>query len=1541
VGALGAALSVLSSGVSSGLTLSATAAHTAAAASTRLPRQLLDLADRERVGGRRASVHGDRAMIEVRGTERGDTQRYARDLVAAIAALPGVAWAGVNAPLGRVVATLRDPATPLADLVEAVDRVERAHLAAHPDGDPPPDASVLDHTGLRRTAGAAAATGLGFALSGVGAVVRHTPLPGELATLVTVVDTQPRLRRAVESVLGRSATDVGLALLSGVAQGLAGNRAALLVDAGQRVSAVVEARAEHAAWITREPDLLAKPELTTAEPVTARRPVPLPPGPVERWADRSGMAGLAAFGLGLPLTGSPRQAVNLALATVPKPARVAQEAFASAVGRVLARRGAVVLDPAVLRRLEWVDTVVLDSDVLVTGELMLGEVVPLGDSGPTEIATALHALFRSRKPTQTRRGDGWELRPLTDADLSGLDSGDGTVGDGTVGDGTVGDGTVGAAAARARERLREAGAVHLLWLTQGGQPRAVASVVEEPSEAIEALAAAAHRSGLRLVIAGSAQPLPRGVAQSVTHAVVPGGERLLGTVRELQVQGSTVLLVSARRAALGNADVGVGVDDPNGTPAWGAQLLVGSDLELAALVIEACGPAARMSRHGVRLAQIGSAMAGIAVLLDRGWGMGSRGAQSASLAVNVASAAALAQGSWMGTQVGRRPLAPPISRVPWHAMPADAVLDRLEVGAEGLSTGQARRRHRAAGTAPPARGLLGGLLEAVVRELDNPLTPILAGGAALSAAVGSVTDAGLVAGVSGLSALVGGVQRVRTDRAVAKLMAGSAVLARVRRDGRWVELPADELVVGDVVELRSGQVVPADCRVLEAQQLQADEASLTGEPFPVTKHPEPVAVASIAERSSMVYEGTSVAAGRGVAVVVATGGSTEVGRSLAATRGAAPPTGVETRLDAITNTTMPLALGAAGAVVAAGLLHRRPLRDSLGAGVSLAVASVPEGLPFLVNAAQLASARRLSRYGALVRNPRTIEALGRVDTLCFDKTGTLTEGRITLAAVDDTVRTGELGSLADEHRAVLAAGLRATPRRRRGQPLEHLTDQAVTEGAEEASVTRQDGLGAWRRLAVLPFEPSLGLHATLADTTGAAGADGSSTERVGERREALLSVKGAPEIVLPRCGHLLRRGKRVAVTGSVRQRLDRRVEELAGQGYRVLAVAERIDLPRRRLAEDEIHDLRLLGFLALADPVRPAAADSVRALRDAGVQIVMITGDHPGTAEAVADRLDVRNGGKVITGPELDELDDGALDELLPHVNVVARGTPAHKVRVVQAFQRLGRTVAMTGDGANDAPAIRLAEVGIALGRKATPAARAAADLVITDERLETILAALVEGRGMWASVREALGILVGGNIGEIAFTVLGAAVSGQSPLNTRQLLLVNLLTDLAPALAIALRPPSSTSAAELLREGPEASLGEALTRDITRRAIVTTGAATAAWTAARFTGRPTRARTVALAALVGTQLGQTLVTGGLSPSVLAAGLGSAAALAAIIQTPGVSQFFGCTPLGPLGWAIAGGAATASTVLAPFVPSSLVPQRLLASGGSTSRPSPT
>ena len=617
-------------------------------------------------------------------------------------------------------------------------------------------------------------------------------------------------------------------------------------------------------------------------------------------------------------------------------------------------------------------------------------------------------------------------------------------------------------------------------------------------------------------------------------------------------------------------------------------------------------------------------------------------------------------------------------------------------------------------------------------------------------------------------------------------------------------------------------MVPADCRLLEARALQADESSLTGESFPVDKTTVPVPARAIADRRSMLYEGTAVAAGRATAVVVATGSATETGRSMAAASGAAPVTGVEARLAQITRTTLPLALGSAGAVVAAGLLRGRPAADSIGAAVGLAVASVPEGLPFLVSAAQLASARRLAARGALVRNPRTIEALGRVDVLCFDKTGTLTQGRMAVAAVSDgTVsdRTGRRpgGALGSPRRQVLAAALRATPQPRAGRRAEHMTDAAVVTAAAAGQVTRADGHPGWRRGAALPFEPSRSYHATL----------GSS------RNGTLLSVKGAPEVILPRCASW--RGR--SLHPAARKRLSAQLDRLTSEGYRVLAVAENPVTAHLQLADDEVTNLAFAGFVAFGDPVRTTAGASVRELREAGVHVVMITGDHPATAAAIAAELDVLNGGTVVTGTELDRLDDDALCAALADASVIARSTPAHKVRVVQAFQRLGRTVAMTGDGANDAAAIALADVGIALGQRGTPAARAAADLVVSDDRLETIIAAVVEGRAMWASVRQAIGILVGGNIGEVGYTLIGSLLTGRSPLSARQLLLVNLLTDLAPALAVALRPPDPESASTLLAEGPEASLGSALTEEVAVRAVATAAGATAAWLGARATG--------------------------------------------------------------------------------------------------------
>jgi cation-transporting ATPase I len=319
------------------------------------------------------------------------------------------------------------------------------------------------------------------------------------------------------------------------------------------------------------------------------------------------------------------------------------------------------------------------------------------------------------------------------------------------------------------------------------------------------------------------------------------------------------------------------------------------------------------------------------------------------------------------------------------------------------------------------------------------------------------------------------------------------------------------------------------------------------------------------------------------------------------------------------------------------------------------------------------------------------------------------------------------------------------------------------------------------------------------------------------------------------------------------------------------------------------------------------------------VSILMITGDHPSTAEAIAEELDLLQDKTIVTGAELASLTDADLDRRIADVAVFARVTPSQKVRVVRALQRAGRVVGMAGDGANDAAAIRLANVGIAVGESSTAAARGAADIVLTDGRIETLVDAIVEGRAMWASVRNAVSILMGGNLGEIGFTLGAGLLDGRPPLVARQLLLVNLLTDVAPAMAIALKPPTPKSFESLANETPDAALGEPLNREIAVRAIVTALGAGSAWTFARLTGTSTRARTVGLAALVGTQLGQTLTSGGFSRPVVLTSLASWIALSSVIQTPGVSHLFGCRPLGPIGWLTAISASVAATSLSPAV----------------------
>jgi cation-transporting P-type ATPase I len=1465
---------------------------------------------------RRVWTYSDRVHVRLRGSYGPAAHRRRETIERTLEAHPGVTWARVNHALGRVIVELADPPAEVEEIVALLEALDAPEKHEDEDGDEgraeATAEAYAERTERRPPLGLMlAADASGLAVTAAEWLFRRAPVPAEVAGVVSFVDSIPRVRALAERAIPGQWAGTWFPMVSALAQGLAPGGTGLVVDAAQRLSQLREARATTAAWARAEHALTGTPDRAAAEPSAVERPCALPPGPVERYADQALGGGLAGGLAGGVVTGSIRRGVQAAMAATPKAAAAGREVYAAELGARLARQNVIVSDQRALRRLDRIDTVLLDADALQSGRYTIGDVLMTGDAGRDagrdaeheDVASRLYALFDPARPRRVTDMDGWTLGPIEDVRVAGRTG------------------------KREANRLAGGATDHVLVLTFERRPRAVVAVVREQAPEVNALVMAVRRAGLHLTVAGGGLDLP-----SSPDAAVPGGSQLVASVRQLQSDGAGVLLVSGRGAALAAADCGVGVTARSGgPPPWGAHLLVGEDnLAAAARVIDAAQAARQVSERGVTLARAGSGVAGLFALTGP---PGRSGGQVLS-AVNVAAALSMGNAGWQARGATRRPLAPPLPTTPWHTMPAGAVLDELDTRPTGLTEQEAlaRRQRRA-----EAGGARRGLLKTTADELANPLTPVLAAGAVGSAAVGSLADAALVAGVMGLSALVGGVQRLATDKTIARLSPRSTTSARVLRAGEEREVDGDRLVPGDVVRLASGDVVPADCRILEADGLEADESSLTGESLPVTKSSRPAFAGHVAERSSMLYEGSTIAAGEATAVVVAVGDATETGRALAVAvgggggngRGKGGPGGVEARLAKITEATLPLAMGSALGVAGSGFVYGNELRQALSEGVSLAVASVPEGLPLLVSAAQLAATRRLSTHGVYVRNPRTIEALGRVDVLCFDKTGTLTEGEIKLARVSDERHEADLDHLDDPLRSVIVTAVRATPHAENGNHA-HVTDAAVDEGAAAAGVRRRADADGWEELAGLRFESSRAYHATLG--------------RAGDER--LVSVKGAPEVVLPRC---VRTRDGAELDERSRRDIEARVERLAGSGHRVLAIAERTKTgagerpagaagaaeraagrsaegtarpagSADQLTDDDVAELTFVGLLGLADVLRETAVPAIAGLRDAGIQIVMLTGDHPSTAGAIASNVSDGGHQHVITGDEIDALDDDGLAAALAEVDVVARCTPTHKVRVVQAFQNLGRTVAMTGDGANDAAGIRLADVGIALGGRGTAAAKAAADMIVADDKLETIISALVEGRAMWASVRQALAILVGGNLGEIGFTLVGSLTGGSSPLSARQLLLVNMLTDLAPALAIAVRAPRPETALSLLGEGPESSLGGALTRGIAHRAVVTALGAGTGWAIGRFTGPAVRARTIGLVALVGTQLAQTLAAGGRDRAVLLSAVGSALVLAAIVQTPVLSTFFGCVPLDPLGWAIALGAIAAAVSGGRLVP---------------------
>jgi cation-transporting ATPase I len=1335
--------------------------------------------ERLRHGARRdVWAHPSRLHVQVREVDEDDAATLAVRLRERLEALPGVQWARYNAYLGRVVVEHDGTASPesIARAVEAVEdelcasaRFARAQPAYPGDAEP-------EHRTWIEVAADTASLAISTALRVTGK--SDTPHDIDFAAITAAVDGIPRIRKSIEQSVSRRAADLGIELLKTTAQIAVRSETGPLIGLVGHALKLRESHARRRAWAEREPELCGAADHHPSERRARKeRPAPLGDGPIERYESGAIPISLGTFGAGLFFTRDVENSAPPLFAGLPRAARHGRSGFAAHLGWVLAKRGWVIFDGDVLRRLDRIDTVAL-----------LEEHAERDPAGVHRVARRARALELS-------------VRIL----------------------------------GRHPERLE--------WALE-----------DEPTAC---------------------------------------GRKPHKAIRKLQRRGAGVLLICDRPTeGLRAADVGLALGTE--PPPWGAHLVARYGIDDALLFLDALVQARRASEESVAIA-VAEAATGLVISLA---GLERRTTQRVMTLANASSLIALAHGVRLAHAV-RAPLpAPPRDATPYHELSPEEVLALLGSRPDGLSDAEAAARAR---PSPPPTSGPRRFARALVEELASPITPLLGAGAGLSAAVGSVVDAGLILGALGINGVAGALQRFGARRAIDALESREERAIRVWREGRLVEVEPHLLVPGDVLELGAGEIVRADARLVEAAGLEVDESSLTGESLPVAKDVRSVRTDVVAERSSMIYEGTSIAAGRARAVAVAVGEDTEAGRAHASSERRTRPRGVEARLEELAAITGPVAGASALGIMAAGLVRDRPFSEVVTAAVGLGVAAVPEGLPILSTLAQLAAAKRLTRRGALVRNPRALEALGRVDVLCADKTGTLTEGCIRLALVSNGKRARPIEEARDGLRTVLAVALRASPPRSGQGRLPHPTDEALVSGAERIGVGPQFPGVEYHRGPELPFEPGRGFHASVGCVEG----------------RWTLSVKGAPEVVLPRCtrdrdgNKLTKRAKR--------ERLEE-AHRIGRQGYRVLAVAERAVRREDRPEDGDVDELCFVGFVGLADPVRESARRALRDLGGAGVRVIMLTGDHPSTAEAIAHELGLPND-DVLTGAEMVELDDDALGDRIERCWVFARVTPAQKVRLVRVLAARGKTVAMTGDGANDAAAIALADVGIAVGAHATGAARSVADLVVTDGRIETIVDAILEGRAMWASVRDAVSILVGGNFGEIAFTLLPGLFTGRAPLNARQLLLVNLITDTLPSLAIAVAPPRREDIVRLLREGPEASLGRRLDRDLVTRALITGGAAATAYGLCAVTGGdPAKAGTVGLMALTGAQLGQTLVSGGRDLGVVAAALGSLAALLAVVEIPGLSHFFGCRPLGPLALAQAGSVTAAATGMAWWLP---------------------